>query len=49
MDISFKRLTDVDKLDIIELMNHPLLKRYMPLLSDEFTEDDCVKFIAAKE
>ncbi len=49
MDISFMRLTEVDKFDIIELMNHPSLKRHMPLLSDEFTEDDCNKFIAAKE
>lgn len=39
----------MNKFDIIELMNHPLLKRYMPLLSDKFTEDDCDKFIAAKE
>ena len=49
MDISFKRLTEVDKFDIIELMNHPSLKRHMPLMSDEFTEDDCDKFIGAKE
>jgi ribosomal-protein-alanine N-acetyltransferase len=49
MSISFRRLTEVDKFDIIELMNHPLLKRHMPLLSDKFTEADCDKFIAAKE
>ncbi|NIM92196.1 MAG: GNAT family N-acetyltransferase [Anaerolineales bacterium] len=49
MDISLKRLTEVDKSDIIELMNHPSLKRHMPLLSDEFDEDDCDMFIATKE
>ena len=49
MDISFKRLTEIDKLAIIELMNHPLLKRHMPLLDDEFDEDDCDRFVAEKE
>ncbi len=46
---SFKRLTEVDKFDFIEMMNHPSLKRHMPLLSAEFTEDDCKKLIEAKE
>ncbi|MDJ0707723.1 MAG: GNAT family N-acetyltransferase [Leptolyngbyaceae cyanobacterium MO_188.B28] len=49
MDIVFKRLTEVNKLDIIALMNHPLLKRHMPLLNDQFTEADCDSFIAGKE
>lgn len=49
MDITFKRLTEVNKLDIIALMNHPFLKRHMPLLSDHFTEADCDRFIAGKE
>ena len=49
LDITFKRLTEVNKLDIIALMKHPLLKRYMPLLSEQFTDADCDRFIAGKE
>ena len=30
-------------------MNHPLLRRHMPLLSDTFSEADCDAFIADKE
>ena len=49
MEIEFKRLTEVDKSDIIELMIHPLLRRHMPLLSDTFDEVNCDAFIATKE
>jgi RimJ/RimL family protein N-acetyltransferase len=30
-------------------MNHPLVRRQMPLTSDNFDEADCDEFIAAKE
>ena len=49
MNIEFKRLTEVKKSEIIELMNNQLVRRQMPLLRDNFTENDCDKFIAAKE
>ena len=49
MAIEFKRLTDADKFDLMELMNNPLVRRHMPLLSANFGETDCEKFIAAKE
>ena len=49
MEIEFKRLTEVNKSDIIELMNHPLLRRHMPLMSATFSEADCSTFIADKE
>lgn len=49
MNIEFKRLAEVKKSEIIELMNNQLVRRQMPLLRDEFTEDDCDKFIEAKE
>jgi len=49
MRIEFKRLTEVDIGDIIELMNQPQLRRHMPLLSDTFGEADCDAFIAGKE
>ncbi len=49
MRIEFKRLTDVDGSDIIELMNHPLLRRHMPLIRNTFSQADCDTFIADKE
>lgn len=49
MNIEFVRLPDVDKCDIIELMNHPLTARHMPLLKLPFTEEDYHAFIARKE
>jgi RimJ/RimL family protein N-acetyltransferase len=49
MNIEFKRLTEVDKFVIIELMNHPLVRRHMPLARGNFSESDCDAFVAAKE
>lgn len=49
MNIEYKRLTEVDKSEIIELMNNQLVRRQMPLLTDDFNEIVCEKFIAAKE
>lgn len=49
MHIEFNRLTDVEKTDIIALMNNPLVRRQMPLLRGTFSESDCNQFIAAKE
>jgi len=49
MHIKFKRLTDVEKKDIINLMNNPLVRRQMPLLKGTFSESDFNQFIAAKE
>ncbi|HEY8530857.1 MAG TPA: GNAT family N-acetyltransferase [Limnochorda sp.] len=49
MKIEFVRLPNVDKRDIIELMNHPLVARHMPLLKVPFTEEDYDAFIARKE
>ena len=47
--IEFKRLTEVDKGEIVELMNQPLVRRHMPLLGDSFSQRDCDTFLAAKE
>lgn len=49
MCIKFKRLTEVEKPDIISLMNNPLVRRQMPLLEANFSESDCDKFILSKE
>lgn len=47
--IEFKRLAEVDPADIIKLMNHPLVRRQMPLTKDNFGADDATAFVAAKE
>lgn len=49
MNIVFKRLREVDKSAIIELMNNPLVRRHMPLARGDFGARECDKFIAAKE
>jgi hypothetical protein len=49
MHIEFKRLSDVDKADIIELMNHPLVRRQMPLTNASFGEAECDGFVRGKE
>ena len=49
MEIEFKQLSQVNKSEIIELMNNPLVRRQMPLTSDNFSEADCEAFIAGKE
>lgn len=49
MKIELKKLTEVKKSDIIELMNNQLVRRQMPLLKGNFSEESCDKFIAAKE
>ena len=48
-DIEFRQLTDVQRSELIALMNHPLVRRQMPLLTEGFTEIECDQFIAAKE
>lgn len=49
MNIEFKRLNEVEKSDILELMNNPLVRRQMPLLKGDWTESTCDKFVASKE
>jgi RimJ/RimL family protein N-acetyltransferase len=49
MAIEFINLAEVNKIDIIELMNNPLVRRQMPLTSDNFDEADYVAFIAGKQ
>lgn len=49
MHIEFKRLGEVDTADIITLMNHPLVRRQMPLTRDDFGEADCQAFVRGKE
>ncbi|MCH6258502.1 GNAT family N-acetyltransferase [Puniceicoccaceae bacterium K14] len=49
MKIEFKRLSEVARSGIIELMNNQLVRRQMPLAPSNFNEIDCERFIAAKE
>jgi RimJ/RimL family protein N-acetyltransferase len=45
----FKALTDVDRVDVIALMQHPKVICHMPLLTEKFDEPKYKSFIAAKE
>ncbi|MEO2052429.1 GNAT family N-acetyltransferase [Flagellimonas beolgyonensis] len=49
MKIELTRLSSVKSSDIIDLMNHPLVRRQMPLFDGEFKPRDCDSFVAAKE
>lgn len=49
MNTEFKQLTDIDPSEIIELMNHPLVQKHMPLAKNVFDESDCKAFIEAKK
>jgi [ribosomal protein S5]-alanine N-acetyltransferase len=49
LNIEFKRLSDVKKSDIIELMNHPIVLKHMPLAKGTFDDAAYDAFIAAKE
>jgi [ribosomal protein S5]-alanine N-acetyltransferase len=47
--IVFTRLTEVDRAAIIALMNHPLVRRHMPLARGAFGPAECDAFVAGKE
>ena len=49
MDIEFKKLEEIKKSEIIDLMNNPLVRRQMPLLSGVFGQEDCDKFVVSKQ
>lgn len=49
MTLELRRLTDASTADLIELMNHPLVRRQMPLTQDNFSEHDALNFVAGKE
>lgn len=49
MNIEFKPLRDVDKSDIIELLNNQRLRQHMPLAQGDFNEADYNAFLTSKE
>ncbi len=48
-NIEFKRLKEIEKSNIIDLMNNTLVRRQMPLLRGDFSELDCDTFVTSKE
>ncbi len=48
MKIEFVQLAEIDKAAVIELLNHPLVRRHMPLSTD-FNETSYDQFIAEKQ
>src|SRR5215203_5910025 len=44
-----RRSSEVDKIDMINLANDPLVRRHMPLSSGTFDEADYERFVADKE
>lgn len=49
MDIQFVQLSEVEKNEMLTLMNHPLVQRQMPLLAGGFSEKQYQAFLTAKE
>ncbi|MDR3501688.1 MAG: GNAT family N-acetyltransferase [Legionella sp.] len=49
MHIERRKLQDVDKQLIMQLLNDPMIKRHMPLSVENFDEKQYIKFIEAKE
>lgn len=47
--IEFQQLASIGKADIMELMNHPLVRRQMPLAKDTFDDTAYQAFITAKK
>ena len=49
MDLELRRLGAVDPADIVDLMNHPLVRRHMPLADGPFGAEECAAFVTGKE
>jgi [ribosomal protein S5]-alanine N-acetyltransferase len=47
--IAFRRLSEVNPRDIINLMSDPVVRRHLPLARGGFGESECAQFLAAKE
>lgn len=48
-NVGFERLSEVRPKDIIDLMNHPAVRRHLPLARGPFGRPECDRFVAAKE
>lgn len=47
--IEFRSLREVSLADLVELFNHPDVRRHLPLATSDFTAQTCEQFVAAKE
>lgn len=47
--VQLKRLSEVPSDDLIELMNHPDVRRHLPLARGRFDVQSCAQFVDAKE
>lgn len=47
--IELKKLIDIEKSNIVELMNHPNVRRHLPLAKEAFCDAAYQAFILAKE
>lgn len=48
-EIKVVHLYEVEEKEIIDLMNNGSVAKYLPLLSSEFTEEDCRAFLKEKK
>jgi len=49
MNVVFKRLNEVDRSAIIDVMNNPQVRRHLPLAKGDFGPTECDEFIGVKE
>lgn len=47
--LKFVALSEVAVADIMDLMNNPQVGAHLPLLTGHFSQDDCQKFLVAKQ
>jgi [ribosomal protein S5]-alanine N-acetyltransferase len=49
MSLEFKSMSDIPVPEWLELLNHPQVKKHMPLATDDFTAGSCAAWIEGKE
>jgi RimJ/RimL family protein N-acetyltransferase len=49
MQLEFKRMSEIDSTEYIALHKHPLVRRQMPLIGDDFGDKECREWIEGKE
>lgn len=47
--LELKPMSEIPVSDWLELLNHPLVRRHMPLATEDFAESSCAHWIAGKE
>lgn len=49
MELTLRRLTEIDPGDVVALMTDPMVRRHLPLARGGFGLGECAAFVAAKE